>query len=384
MMNLAGLTESFQELYGAEPRVFRAPGRVNLIGEHTDYNDGFVMPAAIDFSTWVAIAPRDDRKILIRSENFSETAELDLDKAPARGKAHWSDYPFGIAVKLEETGHCLRGANMFVHGEVPIGSGLSSSAAIEVATATALIGNSGVELKRLELAQLCQRAENEFVGMRCGLMDQFISCFGKAGHALLLDCRLLDYKLLALPADVKLVVCNTMVKHELTGSEYNARRAECEEGVRLLAQNLPQVRSLRDVTIEGLERSKRTLPELVYRRCRHVVSENARVLDAASALERKDLPTFGELMRDSNRSLRDDYEVSCHELDLMVELANQAEGLIGARMTGGGFGGCTVNLVNSTSVDSFKESVASGYAKAAGREPEIYVCSPAQGAERVQ
>jgi galactokinase len=270
-----------------------------------------------------------------------------------------------------------------VRSEVPIGSGLSSSAAIEVATGFALLDSNDVEIHRLELARLCQHAENEFVGMRCGLMDQFISCFGQAGHALMLDCRLLDYQVLRLPESVKLVVCNTMVKHELAASEYNARRAECEEGVRLLAQKISNVRSLRDVTMNDLERFMSELPEVVYRRCRHVVSENDRVIQAAAALTSGDLVFFGKLMAESHKSLRDDYEVSCKELDLMVDLANKAESVVGARMTGGGFGGCTISLVDSNSVDQFKQSVASGYAEATGREPEIYVCSAAQGAERV-
>lgn len=384
MTNPAELSEAFQKSFGDWPTIYRAPGRVNLIGEHTDYNEGFVMPAAIDFSTSIAIGAREDRRIVVRSENFSDTVDLDLDNPPERGRGHWSDYPLGVAIKLEQAGQRLRGANIVVRGEVPIGSGLSSSAAIEVATGFALLDVCGADIDRLELAKLCQRAENEFVGMRCGLMDQFISCFGKADHALMLDCRLLDYKLLALPADLKLVVCNTMVKHGLASSEYNARRAECEEGVCLLAQHLPHVRSLRDVTTDDLERFGVELSEVVRRRCRHVVSENARVLAAATALEREDLGSFGQLMRKSHRSLRDDYEVSCEELDLMVGLAEKVDGVYGARMTGGGFGGCTINLMKSDSVDSFKEVVAKGYAKATGREPEIYVCSAAQGAERVE
>ena len=376
------LSEAFHGFYGAQSKTYRAPGRVNLIGEHTDYNQGFVMPAAIDFSTWIAIAPREDRKLSVRSENFSETAELDLDCPPSRGIGHWSDYPFGVALKLEEAGHRLRGANLLVRGEIPIGSGLSSSAAIEVATGLALLDNAEIEIDRLELAKLCQQAENEYVGMRCGLMDQFISCFGQAGHALMLDCRSMDYEPLALPESVKLVVCNTMVKHELAGSEYNARRAECEEAVERLAGRVPKIHSLRDVTVDDFARFGEELPELIRKRCRHVVSENDRVVKAARALQSTDLAAFGMLMGESHQSLRDDYQVSCEELDLMVTLANKASGVDGARMTGGGFGGCTINLVRSESVDSFREKVARGYADVTGKQPEIYVCTPSQGVER--
>ena len=383
MTNTTGLGEAFQKLFGDRPRIYRAPGRVNLIGEHTDYNQGLVMPAAVDFSTLVAAGAREDRRLVVHSENFSETVELDLDELPDCGQRHWSDYPFGVAVELEHAGRRLRGANLLVRGEVPIGSGLSSSAAIEVATGFALLDLAGANIDRLELAKLCQRAENEFVGIRCGLMDQFISCFGKAGHALMVDCHVLDYKLLPLPDDLKLVVCNTMVRHELASSAYNVRREECEEGVGLLRRQLPGVRSLRDVTARDLERFGGELSGVVLKRCRHVVTENARVLAAATALERKDLGSFGQLMRESHCSLRDDFEVSCEELDLMVELADKAGGVYGARMTGGGFGGCTINLVQSDSVESFKEVVARGYAEATGRQPEVYVCSAAQGAERV-
>jgi galactokinase len=384
MTNPGELSEAFQKSFGGRPSIYRAPGRVNLIGEHTDYNEGFVMPAAIDLSTWAAIAPRTDRKIVVRSENFSETVEVDLNHPPERGRGHWSDYPIGVAVKLEQAGQRLSGADILVWGEVPIGSGLSSSAAIEIAIGYALLDVCGAHIDRLALAKLCQRAENEFVGTRCGLMDQFVSCFGKAGHALMLDCRRLDYKLLRLPESVKLVVCNTMVKHELAASEYNTRRAQCEEGVRLLRRWLPDIRSLRDVTIDDLERFGDELPAVVRKRCRHIVGENARVVAAAAALDGENISDFGELMRQSHQSLRDDYEVSCEELDLMVDLADNVAGVIGARMTGGGFGGCTINLVQTDVVDSFKEVVRQGYAKTTRREPEIYVCSAAQGAERVE
>jgi len=374
----------FRQRYGTAARVFRAPGRVNLIGEHTDYNDGFVMPAAIELSVWAAIAPRDDRKLVVHSENFSESAEIDLDHRDPRPRNQWSDYVQGVAVLLDRAYPSLRGANLLIYGEVSIGSGLSSSAAIEVATGFALLENSGLPVDRVELAKLCRRAENEFVGARVGIMDQFISCCGHAGKALVLDCRSLSYRLLPIPDDVSLVICNTMVKHDLASGEYNTRRAECEEGVRLLSRRLPQVRALRDVRIEDLDRFRGDLPSTIYRRCRHVVTENARVLDAADALEKADLTTFGRLMAESHISLRNDYEVSCPELDLMVELAGQVGGVHGARMTGGGFGGSTVNLVGKESVEGFRRSVANAYEKATGLSPQILVSAAAEGAGEVR
>jgi galactokinase len=354
-----------------------------LIGEHTDYNDGFVMPSAIDFAVWIAIAPRGDRKLVIHSTNFSQSAEIHLQDGAAPSQKHWSDYIHGVAVMLEQAGHHLQGANLLVRGDVPIGSGLSSSAAIEVASALALLANSSLSMDRVELAKLCRRAENEFVGVRVGIMDPFISCCGHAGHALMLDCRSLDFKLLPLPDDVSLVVCNTMVKHELGSGEYNVRRAQCEEGVRILARSLSNIRALRDVSVEQLKQHRSEFPELVYRRCRHVVTENARVQQGAAAVQKRDLGEFGRLMGESHRSLRDDYEVSCDELDCMVELAGKQQGVYGARMTGGGFGGCTINLVKSEAVADFKKSVSASYHDKTGLRPEIFVSSAAEGASEV-
>jgi len=383
-MTLEELTAAFQKLYKGQPRIYRAPGRVNLIGEHTDYNEGFVMPAAINFSTFVAITKRDDQVLKIHSDIFKEEAEIDLAQDATPGRKHWSDYPLGVAIKLKEAGHNISGANLLVHGEVPLGSGLSSSAAIEVSTGLALLDISGVKIDRLKLAKICQKAENEFVGARTGLMDQFIACFGKADHAVMLDCRSLESRALPLPDDVKLVVCNTMVKHELASSEYNARREQCEEGVRILSQHLPKVNSLRDVTPNDVERFRAELGEVVFKRCLHVTAENYRVLKAADALRDRDLKTFGKLMYESHQSLRDDYEVSYKELDVMVDLAKPIEGVFGARMTGGGFGGCTINLVSVDAVDEFTQTIENGYAKATGKSPEVYICSAADGAERVQ
>jgi galactokinase len=380
MTRLSTIVERFRERFGATPRVYRAPGRVNLIGEHTDYNDGFAMPAAIEFYCWVAISPREDHVLSIYSEEFFSSAETDLSSAAAQPTKSWSDYPIGVALQLEKAGFRLGGANLLVESEVPMGAGLSSSAAIEVATALALAEQSGASPDRVQLARLCQSAENEFVGARVGIMDQFISLHGQKDHALLLDCRALTFESLAIPDSVKLVISNTMVKHEHASGEYNRRRADCEEAVRRLASVLPGIRALRDVSPEQLEQHRDLLSEVIYKRALHIVSEDARVLDAAEALRVGDIGRFGKRMAESHRSLRDLYEVSCRELDLMVDLAYQQKGVYGARMTGGGFGGATINLVDARYAGEFKEKMAKAYQKETGLVPQIYICRPAEGA----
>ncbi len=370
------------EIIGA-PRLFRAPGRVNLIGEHTDYNDGFVMPVAIDFFTQIILFPLDTRALEFYSDNFKEKVVLDFDNLPKSRSRHWSDYVVGVALMLIGEGHELRGARLTISSDVPLGSGLSSSAALEVATAYALATTSDLKIEHVELAKLCRRAENEFVGARVGIMDQFVSFFAETDKALLLDCRSLEFEHLPVPPSAQLVICNTMVKHDLASGAYNERRQQCEEGVKLLRTVLPNVTALRDVTSQQLEEHRKELPEVIYRRCRHVVTENERVLDAASALKQGDVAKFGQLMNQSHQSLRDDYEVSCAELDLMVGLARKVEGVFGARMTGGGFGGCTVNLVRRDKIDEFQNTVAAGYQEATGLTPEVYVCKAVKGAEEL-
>ena len=357
---------------------------MNLIGEHTDYNDGFVLPAAIEFYCWAASAPRDDRRLVIYSENFRETVEASLDSLAATSKTHWANYPVGVAWALERAGKQLGGANLLIAGEVPLGAGLSSSAAIEVATGAALLHESGNSIDRTELAKLCQQAENEFVGARCGIMDQFVSCHGQASHALLLDCRSLAFELVELPPGIQLVICNTMVRHELGSSEYNSRRADCEEGVRKLRTVLPGIRALRDVTIGQLEAYRGLLHAKVFARCRHVITENSRVQDAVQAFRRSDIKALGSLMRDSHRSLRDDYEVSCPELDMMTEIAEAQAGIVGCRMTGGGFGGCTINLVEDAAVAAFQKNVAAQYHARTGMIPEIYISGASNGMQQVE
>jgi galactokinase len=368
----------FKHRFGREPMVFRAPGRVNLIGEHTDYNDGFVLPAALDLATYVAIAPRRDRLIDVHSVNLDSGFTFDLDAAQEPGH-DWSDYVRGVAVELLTSGYRLSGADVTVLSTVAMGSGLSASAALEVGFGYALLRASGDAIDLRELAQICQRAENQFVGMRCGIMDQFISCHGVEGAALLLDCRSLEARPIPLDPAVRIVICNTRVHHELASSEFNQRRRECEDAVRLLATKLEAVSALRDVSLAQLHEHAELLPELLYKRARHVVSENARVIDAVTALEARDFAAAGALMNASHNSLRDDYNVSCPELDLMVELSRKAAGVYGARMTGGGFGGCTVSLVAAERAEGFAAVVGPAYKEATGLSPMIFSCYPGAG-----
>ena len=374
------LSDEFVRSYHTQPGIFRAPGRVNLIGEHTDYNDGFVMPVAIGFYTWIAASARRDRTLHVRSGEFHETIDLPLDSLDGPPRKHWSDFVRGVAALLQREGVPLSGANLVIQGQVPMGAGLSSSASLEVATALALLGTSHGEVAQLDLVKLCQRAEHEYVGTRCGIMDQFIAVFASSGHALMIDCRSLASQSLLIPDDVRLVICNSMVKHELASGEYNRRRAECEAGVRVFQRSLPNVQALRDVTLGDLTKHQAELTEVVFRRCRHVISENQRVLDAADALRNEDLERFGELMYASHRSLQHDYEVSSTELDLLVEIAASCEGVCGSRMTGGGFGGCTISLVRSPAVEPFREKITQQYRARTGITPDLYVCSAAQGA----
>jgi galactokinase len=351
--------------------MFAAPGRVNLIGEHTDYNDGLVMPVALDRFTRVLLTRRTDRRLVVHSQTVGKTAEASLDALAPR--QDWSDYVFGIAALLQQAGIAVRGAELVISSNVPVGAGLSSSAALEVATAKALLATTDASLDSVALAQLCRRAENEFVGARVGIMDPYVALHGRPRHALLLDCRSLTHQLVPIPAGITLVVANTMVKHALAGSEYNKRRADCEAATRALASRLPHVRALRDVSSAQLEQHATVLTGVEHKRARHVVSENERVAATAAALTRGDIAALALLFSASHRSLRDDYEVSCAELDALVDAAADAPGVRAARMTGGGFGGCTVNVVDENCVDAFKAAVAASYQQRVGRAPEFYV-----------
>ena len=375
------LRETFRKRFGSEPRLFRAPGRVNLIGEHTDYNDGFVLPMAIQQSTTVAAAKRPDRLVRVFSVNIRKGAEFDLDSPGPRCRGIWLDYVEGVAQALLTRAPALSGADLVIQSEVPIGGGLSSSAALEMSVGTALLGISGLELDKVSLALSGQESEHNYVGINSGIMDQFVAVLGKAGHALLIDCRSLRSELVPLNlSDSAIVVCDTKVKHELGASEYNTRRSQCEQGVALLRKALPDVQSLRDVSVADFELHQELLPEPVRRRCRHVVTENQRTLDATRALRSGDLKEVGRLMFASHRSLRDYYEVSCRELDLLVDAASAVPGVWGARMTGGGFGGCTVNLVRRGALARFREAVTERYVGATGLEPSIFVAEASDGA----
>jgi galactokinase len=383
MLDVNGIKKKHAERFGAEAAVFVAPGRVNLIGEHTDYAGGFVMPAAIDFGTLAAISPRTDGRVVVWSENFNEQVSHQLDGFPKNGGGHWSGYPLGVVKILREAGFKVPAFNLTIQGDVPLGAGLSSSASIEVATALAALSLAGANPEREEIAKLCQRAENVYVGSSCGIMDQFIACRGAENHALLLDCRSLEYRLAPIPPSVSLVIANTMVKHSVAGGEYGIRRTEVEEGTAILREHRPEIELLRDATPQDLEQWGAEMPENVLRRCRHIITENLRTVAAADALEAGHMKKLGDLMAAAHASYRDDFEASCEEADAMVEAAHRLPGLIGARLTGGGFGGCTVNLVHADRAEKFAARLHDEYRAATGIDAEIYRCHASAAAHAV-
>ena len=404
---MADLVARFRACFGdsGPVRVVRAPGRVNLIGEHTDYNGGFVMPMALDRAVRIALVPHDQPVVAIQSVQFDERAEFRLPsghgtpavpggEAEPAGAPHWLRYPMKVAEVLAEAGVALGGFRAVVDGDVPVGSGLSSSAAYEVASALALLLAARPDvpaapaaalaeahgLSAERLAELCQEAEHR-VGVRCGIMDQFISLHGRAGHALVLDCRDLSFEAVPLPArEVKVVVIDSGVKRRLSSGAYNERRRQCEEGAERLREFDPAIRELRDVSLALFEAHADRLPEIIRRRCRHVVTENARVLESAEAMKAGNLARFGERVNASHDSLRDDYEVSGPELDLLVEIARGVEGVFGSRLTGAGFGGCTVTLARPEAVEPLRAAVLEHYPRRAGLEPRIWVSEAVAGA----
>lgn len=369
----------FQEEFNAAPRyIVRAPGRVNLIGEHTDYNEGFVLPMAIDRATWIAFSPRNDGHVRAHSVDFDETLEFSLGHFENTDQG-WLEYVKGMAWVLQAAGYRLTGWNGTIAGDVPVGAGLSSSASIELAVARAFATISDIPWNPPVIAQLAQRAENEWVGMNCGIMDQMISAAGVAGTALLIDCRSLETRNVPLPPDTVIVVLDTATRRGLVDSAYNERRKQCEDAARAF-----NVQALRDVSLAEFERRAHELDDVTRRRARHVISENERTLAAADAMNAGDAARMGELMNASHISLRDDFEVSSDALNLMVEQAQQQPGCYGARMTGAGFGGCAVALVQAAAASDFAAAVGQGYRQAANLEPSIYICQPAAGAEVIR
>jgi len=388
MRDTLDLRSKFRARFGFRsppPRAFFAPGRVNLIGEHTDYNDGFALPVALELGVTVLAAPRDDRRIRVHSQDLGQTAELDLDHPGARQTGRWVNYIEGVSHMVDSRIQALRGADLLVAGDVPRGAGLSSSAALEVGTGFALLSLAGATVDRVALALAGQAAEHTFVGTRCGIMDQLVSACARAGSALLVDCRSLAMEAVPLPGGpVAILVSDTRKKHSLATSEYNTRRAECERSVALLRDVLPRIRALRDVTEQAFAEHASLLPDPIVRRVRHVVTENARTQSAAEALRRGDVAAVGALFVASHRSLQHDYEVSCPELDALVDLAVAQPGVYGARMTGGGFGGSTVSLVDESALDTVMAAVRDGYRSRFGVEPNFLVTRGGEGAREIR
>lgn len=380
---ISALKEQFVQLFGAggKTHVVRAPGRVNLIGEHTDYNDGFVFPMAIEPHVLLVCRSRDDGKVRLASTHFpKEVIEFSVQGKIARAEPKWANYFRGVAAELLGAGIPLTGMDLLVHNTLPVGGGLSSSAAIEVGTAQAFLTLSGLKMDSARIALVCQKAEHEYALMPCGIMDQTIVASGKQGFAMLLDCRDLSKHFVPIDAsELRVVITNSMVKHELTGSEYPERRKQCEQGVKFFQKENPQVKALRDVTIKQLESAKGKLDDLTYRRCRHVITENTRTTEAAKLLNSRQYEETGELMVQSHNSLRDDYEVSTEELDFLVAEAMKVKGVYGSRMTGGGFGGCTVSLVQPRFVESFTKTIEQAYEQKFKIKPMIFATTATAG-----
>jgi galactokinase len=369
-------------------RLFQAPGRVNLLGEHTDYSGGFCMPAALSFNTLVAASPRSDFKLRLNSLDYADTIEVDLHELEAwrtgRGQGHWSAYPAGVAWSLLDRKMPLHGAELTLQGNVPSGAGLSSSASVEVAIATALLALAAVTIPRAEVALLCQRAENVYVGAPCGIMDQYISANGVADNALAIDTRALTHELAPIPHGFRLVVCNSMVKHSVAaGGEYAQVRREVEEAAAAVEQIKPSAKQLRDATLADLEAARTGMSEHAFLRGRHVITDSQRVIDGVAALRAGDTRRFGELMNEAHVSFRDDFQASCEECDVLVEIAQALPGCLGSRLTGGGYGGCTVSLVDGEAAETFAEALQSGYQERTGMLGDVFICEIADGAGAV-
>ncbi|HEY8967584.1 MAG TPA: galactokinase [Puia sp.] len=367
------IIEKFKETFNTDPVVIRSPGRVNLIGEHTDYNNGFVMPAAINKAIYMAVSPRKDNLIHIVSLDLGLSYLGDTNKV-VPSSLHWPDYILGVIQQIQARGYHVGGFNCVFGGDIPLGAGMSSSAALECATAFSLNELFGLKMDPLTMVKLAQKAENEFVGVQCGIMDQFASMFGRKNHVIQLDCQSLEYKYAPFNTDgIRIVLLDTNVKHSLASSEYNTRRQQCEAGVALIQAHHPQVRSLRDATLEMLDKYVAPVDELVYRRCQYVVEENLRLLAASEDLENGNIEAFGQKMFATHDGLSRKYEVSCPEADFLVEQVKGRPGVIGARMMGGGFGGCTINLVREEAIDGLIADLTPTYAKAMNKELKVYI-----------
>jgi galactokinase len=374
----ADVVAHFVKRFGQPPRwVIRAPGRVNLIGEHTDYNDGFVLPLAIDRAVWIALRPREDCRVAVYSVDYDETREFSLDDLKNE-KAGWIEYLKGTAWSLQDAGHRLAGWEGVMQGDVPLGAGLSSSAAVEMATARALAAVGNLDWNPAKMAKLGQRAENKWVGVNCGIMDQLISAAGRANHALLIDCRTLDTQPVPFPPGTAVVVLDTSTRRGLVDSAYNERRAQCEAAAKFFGVSV-----LRDVTMEQFQKKAGELDDVTRRRALHVIGENDRTVQAAEAMRRGDAVETGRLMNESHRSLRDDFEVSSNALNAMVECASMHKACYGARMTGAGFGGCAMALIRADAAEDFVAKTAAAYEKKTGHKPAVYVCQATNGAEVV-
>lgn len=386
MKNLKILWKMFNQKYtdtGLIKGAFSAPGRVNLIGEHTDYNEGFVLPTAINKKIIMLGQLRNDRIVQVFDLGYKAEAKLYLDKLSPDKKITWVNYLMGVMDEMQKAGYLLQGVNLIFTSNIPQRAGLSSSAALEVVTALTMAKLNLLEIRPVEMAHLCRRAENNFVGVACGIMDQYVSCLGQKNYALFIDCRSNDYDLIPFKDhNYQIVICNSKVQRGLVNSEYNKRKEECKIASEFFKHQLNrEIRALRDISIDEYKKYQSQLPEVIARRARHIISENDRVQTGVQALRMGNYPAFGQLMIESHQSLKDDYEVSCAELDLLVDLALEQEGVLGARMTGAGFGGCTVNLLKRKYIDAFEKKIKQGYKKITGINPDIYVSPPAEGAK---
>jgi galactokinase len=377
------VTLKFRQIYNADPEIFRSPGRVNILGEHTDYNDGFVLPAAIDKAIYIAIGKREDELIHLYAQDFDQMHDSSLQDVQPTPK-QWPNYILGVVDQLQKRGLKIGGFNLVIDGEVPLGAGLSSSAAVECATAFALNSMFNLGLDRMTMVKIAQKAEHTFAGVMCGIMDQFASMFGKKDHVVKLDCRSLEYEYVPLDLKgIKILLLNTNVKHNLASSEYNTRRLECEKGISIIRAHHPQVQSLRDVTIDMLNEFVKEQDPLIYRRCKYVVEENERLIGACEDLKRGDLVSLGKTMYATHKGLSEDYEVSCRESDFLVDYVKNNPAVLGARMMGGGFGGCTINLVHEDAIDQLIVDTGREYTKATGLTMTPYIAQVGNGSEKV-